>query len=69
MFHLETILKLFKDSDPECDIPLTVREAMEIVEKFKAMRTALRRIVSLDDKNVPKFAKQIAEDGLRQSHE
>lgn len=69
MYELETRLKLFgKDTDPNTDIPLTLGEAREIVKTFIAMRQTLRRIVSLDDKNVPKFAKEIAADGLRLSH-
>ncbi len=71
MFELETRLKQFgrgRDFD-DLDIPLTVGEAREIVEKFIILRQTLRRITSLDDKNVPKYAKEIAADGLRQTHE
>lgn len=69
MFELETRLKAFKSGDdPDIEVPLTLGEAREIQKKFIAMRQTLRRIVSLDDKNVPKMAKQIAEDGLRLSH-
>lgn len=68
MFELETTLKAFGPNDDEdMDIPMTLGEAREIQRKFIAMRQTLRRIVSLDEKNVPKLAKQIAEDGLRQS--
>ncbi len=71
MFELETRLKQFgKDREfDDLDVPLTVGEAREIVKKFIVLRQTLRRIVSLDDKNVPKFAKEIAADGLRQTHE
>lgn len=39
----------------------------EIKEQLEAAKTALRRIISLDDKNLPKYAKQIATEGLRKS--
>jgi hypothetical protein len=69
MFELETTLKLFKPSDDgDTEIPLTLEQARDIMDKFSAMRTSLRRIVSLDEKNIPKYAKGIAEDGLRLSH-
>lgn len=69
MFQLETILKAFgPNDDGDIEVPMTLGEAREIQRKFIAMRQTLRRIVSLDDKNVPKLAKQIAEDGLRQTH-
>lgn len=69
MFELETILKaLGPDADDGLDIPMTVGEAREIVSKLIIMRQTLRRIVSLDEKNVPKFAQQIANEGLRLSH-
>lgn len=67
MFELETILKGFP-ADCDADISLSADSAREIAAKFSAIRTALRRIVSLDDKNVPKYAKQIAAEGLQQSH-
>jgi hypothetical protein len=67
MFELETMLKGLPD-DFDGDLPLTADAGREIKKQFEAARTALRRIVSLDDKNVPKFAKQIAQDGLRLSH-
>lgn len=65
MFGLERTLKLFgPEVDEDTDIPMTLGEAREIQRKFIAMRQTLRRIVSLDDKNVPRLAKQIAKDGL-----
>ena len=67
MFVLESTVMTCKGCDPEIDIPLTLGEAREAVVAYKAARTALRRIASLDDKNVPKYAKQIAEEGLRAS--
>lgn len=68
MFELETRLKLFGATDsPDIEIPLTLGEAREIVDAFKAARTALRRIVSLGEKNVPKYAQQIAKEGLAAS--
>lgn len=66
MFELKTILKGLPD-DFDGDVQLTAEAAREIAEQFSAARTALRRIVSLDDKNV-KYAKGIAADGLRLSH-
>jgi len=69
MYELETALKAYgPDDDEDCEVPLTLGEARDIVQKFVAIRTALRRITSLDDKNVQKYAKQIAEEGLRHSH-
>lgn len=70
MFELETRLKQFGDDRAfdDLDIPLTVGEAREIVKKFIVMRQSLRRITSLDEKNVPKFAKDIAAEGLRLSN-
>lgn len=69
MFELETKLKAFGPSDDgDIEIPLTLDEAREIVRKFIAMRQTLRRITSMDDKNIPKFAKEIAADGLRMSN-
>lgn len=67
MFELETIMKGFP-ADSDADISLTAESAREIVAKFGLVRTALRRIVSLDEKNVPKFAQEIAQDALRRSH-
>lgn len=67
MFELETILKGWPE-DYDGDLPLTAEAGREIQKKFIAVRTALRRIISLDEKNVPKFAKGIAEEGLRFSH-
>lgn len=66
MFELETRLKQFGSDRAfdDLDIPLTVGEAREIVQKFIVLRQTLRRITSLDDKNVPKFAKDIAAEGL-----
>lgn len=69
MFELETMLKtLGADTKDDVELPMTVGQAREIVSKFIAARQTLRRIVSLDEKNVPKFAKQIAESGLRLSN-
>ncbi len=69
MFELETILKtLGPKTDPDAEIPMTFEQATEIVGKFITMRQTLRRIVSLDEKNVPKFAQSIAADGLRLTH-
>ena len=69
MFELETRLKLFSKSDEDdIEVPLTLGEARDIAKKFEAVRTALRRIIALDDKNVPKFAKTLAETGLKLSH-
>ena len=69
MFELETRLKLFSENaDEDTEIPLTLGEARGIVKKFTAMQTTLRRIKALDDKNITKYAKAIAEDGLRLSH-
>lgn len=65
MFQLETMLKGLPE-DFDGDIPLTVEDAREIAKQFSAARTALRRIVQLDDKNL-KYAKGIAQDGLRLS--
>src|SRR4051812_22614653 len=60
MFELETTLKAFGPKDDEdIDIPVTLGEGRDIQRKFIALRQTLRRIVSLDDKNVPKYAKQI----------
>lgn len=67
MFELETMLKGLP-ADCDTDLPLTVDSAREIAAKFSIIRTALRRIVSLDEKNVPKYAQGIAADALRQSH-
>ncbi len=67
MFELETILKGLP-SDFDLDISLSAESAREIAAKFRSVRTALRRIVSLDIKNVPKFAQQIAQEGLRDSN-
>jgi hypothetical protein len=36
------------------------------VSEIERLRTALRRIVSLDAKNVPKYAQQIASDALEE---
>jgi hypothetical protein len=70
MFELETRLKQYdRDTPGDTDVPLTVDEAREVVRKFIVLRQTLRRIVSLDEKNVPKMAQQIAQDGLRQTHE
>jgi hypothetical protein len=67
VFELETMLKGLP-ADSDADIPLTADSAREIAAKFSTIRTALRRIVSLEEKNVPKYAQQIAADALRQSH-
>lgn len=66
MFELETILKGLP-TDFDGDVPLTAEAAREIAKQFSAARTSLRRIASLDEKNL-KYAKGIAEDGLRLSH-
>lgn len=66
MFELETMLKGLP-ADCDTDIPLTADAAREIAAKFSTIRTALRRIVSLDEKNV-KYAQGIAADALAQSH-
>lgn len=69
MFELENRIKAYgPDADDDCEVPLTLAEARDIASKFQQCRTALRRIVSLDEKNVTKFAQQIAKDGLRGSH-
>lgn len=69
MFELETILKSFNaDDDGDIEIPMTLDQAREIVQQFSHARTALRRIISLEDKNVPRYAKSIAQDGLRLGH-
>ena len=67
MFELETILKGMP-ADSDLDIPLSARSAREIAAQFSAARTALRRIISLEEKNVAKYAQQIAKDGLRLSN-
>lgn len=67
MFELETILKGWPD-DCDTDISLSVESAREIARKFSTIRTALRRIVSLDEKNVPKYAKHIAAEALMHTH-
>lgn len=38
----------------------------EAVAEIERLQTALRRIRSLDEKNVPKYAQQIARDALEQ---
>lgn len=69
MFELETIVKAFaNDADRESDVTISLDSAREIIEQFKTVRTALRRIVSLEERNVPKYAQQIAHEGLRSSH-
>lgn len=68
MFELETRLKSYADVELELDISLPLSSAREIQDQFIAMRQALRRIKSLDDKNLSKYAKAIAEEGLRLSH-
>jgi len=35
-------------------------------ETIDALITALRRIISLDEKNVPKYAQQIASEALQE---
>lgn len=71
MYSLETKLKQYgKECDPDfTEIPITLGEARDIVKKFIVLRQTLRRISSLDDKNAAKYAKEIAADGLRQTHE
>lgn len=69
MFELETILKQYgPEVDPDTDVPLTLGEARDIVRKFVTIRQTLRRIVSMDDKNVAKYAKQMANEALALSH-
>lgn len=69
MFELETMLKSFdKRDDPDIELPMTLGQAREIVQKFIVMRQTLRRIMSLDDKNLSKYAKAIADEGLRLTH-
>ena len=65
MFHLESMMKTFDNGDnDDSDVPLTVLEAREIIREYSRARTALRRIKSLDDKNLAKYAKEIAASGL-----
>lgn len=33
--------------------------------KIERLQTALRRVISLDEKNVPKYAQQIAREALK----
>ena len=66
MFELETILKGLPD-DFDADLPLSVDSAREITDNFSALRTALRRIISLDEKNVHKYAQQIAAAALQKT--
>ena len=40
------------------------RELGDALRDIEYLCTALRRIVSLDEKNVPKYAQQIAREGL-----
>lgn len=68
MFELETILKVYAGSEPDKDISISYESAVEIAENFKTIRTALRRITSLDEKNVAKYAQQIARDALARTH-
>jgi len=69
MFKIETMLMgVGDDADTETDIPMTIGEAREIAAQFVEMRTALRRIIELDKKNVTKYAQEIARDGLARSH-
>lgn len=67
MFQLETIMKTFDGADDDCEIPLTAGDAREIIQKFSTLRTALRRIRSLEEKNVAKYAREIAGDALDRS--
>jgi hypothetical protein len=67
VFELETMLKCLP-SDSDAVIPLDADSARDIAAKFAIIRTALRRIVSLEEKNVAKYAKEIAADALRRSH-
>ena len=69
MFELETIVKGFAaGADRESDVTISLDSAREIIKQFKTVRTALRRIVSLEEKNVSKYAQQIANEGLWDSH-
>jgi hypothetical protein len=40
-----------------------------VSDEIERLRTALRRIRSLDEKNVPKYAQQIAREALSRSVE
>ncbi|OAF05486.1 hypothetical protein AYJ54_00845 [Bradyrhizobium centrolobii] len=64
MFELETIMKTYADADGDFEIPFTAAEAREVIKEFSNLKTALRRIRSLDDKNLAKYAKEIASQAL-----
>jgi hypothetical protein len=40
------------------------RQLLDAGAEIERLRTALRRIVSLEEKNVPKYAQQIAREAL-----
>lgn len=46
------------------DRPATIEEHRELRTRIEFLMTALRRIRSLDEKNVPKYAQQIAREAL-----
>ena len=65
MFELETIMKAVgTDVDDDYDVTLSAGSAREIIEEFSTLKTALRRIRSMDDKNIGKYAKEIASQAL-----
>lgn len=44
---------------------ICARQLLDAGAEIVRLRTALRRIVSLGEKNVPKYAQEIARDALR----
>lgn len=67
MYAIETMLKTYASADPDSDFTISVDDARDAAEKFGLMRTALRRIQSLDDKNM-RMARDIAADALARSN-
>jgi hypothetical protein len=47
-----------------CGIELMTTNADPVIDKIELLRTALKRIRSMDEKNLPKYAKEIAGDAL-----
>lgn len=64
---MDELIKKLRDGqmgwsgDAVCVDAGTAEEAADLIEK---LRTALRRIDSLEEKNVPKYAQQIAREAL-----
>lgn len=67
-----TIVKEVRQRSAEGDCPAVPAHSVGQLEdaildlsgRFERLQTALRRIVSLEEKNVPKYAQQIARDAL-----